>query len=314
MESIPSHLTQHTVPTNPFANQLVFLPNESVWPIPDWDAIAESEPTDAIDEFWTAMGGYWVDYVSAYLGHPYETYESKSFLLVSGRGKRESASIIRWLEEIQLKVANYLGPLLQQELYGKCPVFLFENDDEYYTYISHYYDEGEYGNSGGIYINRGYGHFALPFNEYVSVKPAMAHELTHALVRSANMPLWLNEGIAQLCEEAVTGHLTFDYDTVKEHIGDYWNSETIQAYWTGRSFQRADHGQVLSYHLAQAMTYRLMTNRSQFDAFALKATASDAGESALLEVFDTSLQTLVSSVLGEDNWTFRKEMHSNEPQ
>lgn len=293
-------------PLSRFADKLVFRVVESNWPIPIWEEIAKQEPEKNKNEFWTGMGGAWVDFVAQYLGPDYRAYESDRFLLISSQAESRSASILQWLEKTHSRISQFLGPLREKELIGKCIVIAFADEPSYYEYISHYYEDGEHGGSGGIFINEGYGHFAFPFLYYQGAESVMAHELSHSLVSSHGMPIWLNEGIAQLCEEAITGYLNLDYDEIKKRIDRYWNSETIQEFWTGKSFSSPDEGQVLSYHLAQGLTYRIMGDRDQFNDFALEASADDAGESALQARYSMSLNDLVSSFLGEGNWRYQK--------
>lgn len=111
---------------------------------------------------------------------------------------------------------------------------------------------------GGVYLNRGHGHFAMPngdLERYVSV---MSHELCHAFLHHLELPLWLDEAITQGVEHSITGLLPYVLD--REMIGrhqDYWDAPRIRAFWSGESFIFADEGQELSYHLARFILHGL---------------------------------------------------------
>lgn len=162
-----------------------------------------------------------------------------------------------------------------------------------------------------VYIDRGYGHFAIPESSNYNLPAALAHELTHALIANPELPEWVEEGLTQLCEEAIAGHLSLDFETIREHIDNYWTESTIQKFWNGSGFKSPDEGQTLSYHLSQLFVYQLIKDRSRFDRFAQNARRSDAGEKSLLNEYGLSLQDITESALGEGNWGYREKRIAN---
>lgn len=292
------------------AEKLVFERLSSGWPIPNWEELGKLEPEKGKHKFWSELSEAWVDCVSAFLGHPYDVYLSDHFILVSPIDKHSSVTLVKWLERSKATIAKFLGDIGDQDFHGKCPVFLFDSEDKYYEYISHYYPDGEHSTSGGIYLNSGYGHFALPFKDYNSTESVVAHELAHALIGASEMPLWLNEGLAQLCEEQIIGTTSFDIDKVKENIEVHWNAETIQDFWSGNSFNLPTIANELSYHLSQALTYRLMKDRTTFNVFSASARADDAGEAALQQSYGFGLNDLAATFLGEGDWSYQKKAPS----
>ncbi|MBD5782318.1 hypothetical protein IEN85_22655 [Pelagicoccus sp. NFK12] len=281
------------------------LRDKLTWPIPDWSEIEKSEPAENSNAFWTDVGSSWMDLLVEFFEAPYKVTESPHFWLISPYSPKQAIDQVKWLEATLQKIQKRLGPLGHAELVGKTPVLVFGNDDDYYEYIANYYDEGEWATSGGIYLNDGYGHFAIPDCSKHNLGGALAHELTHSLMRNTDIPLWLNEGLTQICEESITGYMSFDMETVRENIDSFWNQTNIQLFWNGSGFHTPDETQALSYHLAQLLTFRLIRNRTPFDAFVLGAQKADAGEASLVEHFGISLQELVASSLGVGDWRYR---------
>lgn len=276
----------------------------SAFPIPDWSAIARqadelSEDTD-LNAFWTERGRDWVHLLKKSLGPSYIGYESRHFWLISSQSDTASRRIIAWLESTRVKVVNALG--LDVSNHGKCPVIVTQDLETYYAYIAGYMPEDENALSGGMYLNHGYGHFIFTYLDMGQAEAVLAHELTHSLVAHLPIPAWLNEGVAQLCEQAATGRDHANYEDIRDTLGTYWTSETIQDLWSGRGFNRQDEGQLQSYHLSKVLTHMLTGDRARFLAFLHEAHYSDAGAAALLKHFDVSLEALVSDYLGEGVW------------
>ena len=80
----------------------------------------------------------------------------------------------------------------------------FHDTDTYYDYIADMYPEtGEFALTGGMFIDRGYGHLAMCMAYAGDHDRTIAHELSHALLRHLPLPLWLNEGVTQVIEDIV---------------------------------------------------------------------------------------------------------------
>lgn len=285
---------------------LKLLP-EATWPIPDWSYSEKLEPLENAHEFWTAAGSEWMDLLAEYIGAPYQITESPHFWLICPYPAKQAIARVKWLEKTLHSIRKLLGPIAMSELIGKTPIVIFANDEDYYSYIANYYQEGEWSRSSGVYLNDGYGHFVIPESAESNLAGALSHEMTHALIENQQIPLWLNEGIAQLCEESIAGFLSLDDDTIREHIETFWNESTIQSFWNGTGFSLASESQTLCYHLAQLLTYRLINDRTRFDAFTQKANRADAGETSLIDSYGFSLQDLAESALGDGDWSYRKE-------
>jgi hypothetical protein len=287
-------------------------PGPRGYPLPDWDGIARTvESTHRVDAWhaaWCDIAREWMEKVRVRLGSGYSIRESENFLLVSTASDEKANEVLRFLERIDERIRQTIPALLAETRHGKCPVLVFADASDFYEYVADYIDdEGESGAMSGVFLNRGYGHFALPSPDLESYISVMSHELCHAHLSHLSLPLWLDEAITQGVEHSITGVLPYalDRDIVERHR-DYWDEESIQYFWTGDSFSFSDDGQELSYHLARFLLYSLhqggRTPREEIDRFILAATDEDAGQSAVQEVFGVTLGECLEPLLGEGCW------------
>jgi len=83
---------------------------------------------------------------------------------------------------------------------------------------------------------------------------------------------------------------------------DFWNAETIQEFWSGKSFLRTDEGNLLSYDLARRITGRAARAEDRFRAFVRHAHQRDAGLGAEAHL-GFAITDLITAMLGEGEWT-----------
>lgn len=289
-----------------------FPPGEEGFPLPDWNAIADRVEAEHPPESWhhvyCELGTAWMDRIGKVLGGSYTVRESRNFILLSTVTEEKAAEVLSFLERIDKRIQQTIPALLPDALYGKCPVIAFGDEQDFYRYVSQYFTgDGDFGGIGGIYLNRGYGHFAMPNGDLERYVAVMSHELCHAFLHHLELPLWLDEAITQGVEHSITGTLPYLLD--REMIGrhqDYWDAQRIMAFWSGESFGFADEGQELSYHLARFILHGLYnggdTPRGVLDEFFLRAKYDDAGQSAAIEVLGISLGECLVPLLGEGDW------------
>ncbi len=280
--------------------------------MPDWDLLAgwveTSHPPEAWHDAYCELAREWVKQIQTQLGERYAIRESKNFVLLSTVGDEKATEVLRFLERIDERIQQTIPALLPEVLYGKCPVIAFADEQQFYDYVSQYHhDDGEFAGMGGVYLDRGFGHFAMPSEDLASYAAVMSHELCHAFLSHLDLPLWLNEAITQGVEHSITGNQPYllDREIIRRHQG-YWDAHLLQLFWRGDSFHLPDEGQELSYHLARFILHGLhqggTTPREVMDEFFLNAKYDDAGQSAALEVLGISLGDCVVPLLGDGDW------------
>ena len=281
-------------------------------PIPDWERLREpAGDDDQRHRFWTSAAGHWLDALGATFGAQYRVRESGDFLLLSALPERSATLFLRFCERALAQVRRNLGELASDDGWGKYVAIVVASHDDYYEYVSHYQpDGGEYAMSSGMFIHAGYGHFALPEDGLGEMEPVIAHELTHAELAHLPIPAWLNEGLAVNTEHAMfpmladpRAQLLSPRELQAQHAA-YWNHDSIQAFWSGKSFLVADDGNRLSYDLAKTITALAARDERAFRAFVATARMEDAGTGAE-QALGYPLAHLVEAVLGEGDWAPR---------
>jgi len=287
------------------------------FPRPNWEAIqsdVEKNHKEADQhELWCDIARAWTDRLASSFPSNHSIHESENFIVVTSEPQQYVSVFQGFLERTLKRIVDALPGIASDQGFGKHVVLIFDDIELYYSYLSYFYDEdGVYGLSSGVYLNRGYGHFAFPHQELSYAESIAAHEMTHALVSHLPIPAWLNEGMAVGVENLITGSapLRMDNETYARHRS-FWGEGEIQEFWSGESFHRPDEGQELSYHLAQFAINSLSQDYDAFTRFANKAHFSDGGEAAAKEVYQGSLGNLIAQYFGEGDWAPRPEAWSD---
>jgi len=276
---------------------------------PNWAVIAAwvdaNVQRDQWNESWTQLASQWLETLRETLGDSYSIIESEEFILVGSKDARLANRMLTSCEHARRTILKTLPNVARDEGYGKHVVLAFADTESYYDYISDFYpEEGEFALSGGIFLDQGYGHFAICLAYGDDHERVIAHELNHNLLRHLPLPLWLNEGVTQVMEDLVvdSSYFSTDHDLVRRHRA-YWSPKVIDAFWSGDSFFFPDDGQELSYHLAQVLFRNLMADfPKQISPLLNAAHYADAGNAALRQLCSVSLGDRLLQFLGEGDW------------
>jgi hypothetical protein len=208
-------------------------------------------------------------------------------------------------------------------------ILMFEEEDDYYTYISHFYRSDQMPRSAGCHLRRGYSHVALLFHNESSACHTIAHELTHAALHGLPAPLWVEEGVCETLRRMIGGPQIASgegnsnaywaatsgwmpplmWGELSERHHEFWNEKNIQEFWAGVSFGGEQEAQELSYSLAEVIVHLLSGDHDGFLAFISRAHSDDGGQTATLECLGRNLGDVVAQFLGPGNWRpYRKAM------
>lgn len=288
---------------------------------PDWNAIGNfietSFPKSDWQQVWVQVVQLWLEKIRDQLAGSYKLYETPNFFILSA-GEQDAIDATHKLCETSLKIIlKSLPGVAMAEGYGKRVVILFSTQDEYYSYISGFYPEGEHPMSGGICLsNEGYVHFAMPAFDNYSYGAVLVHELAHSCVAHLPLPLWLNEAIAMRMEE-IAGyrqHPELDKESYQKHLR-HWTAETIQLFWNGQSWSSPGDGFDLSYDLARILWKKIeidqVASHQSILKFLSSADHKDAGRSACQATFNLTLEDLIEDFLGKGSWKPKPETWKN---
>ncbi|MDR3401654.1 MAG: hypothetical protein P4L99_04065 [Chthoniobacter sp.] len=295
------------------------VPNRDEWfpkvegfPRPNWPAIWGWERAWASKEdrheAAQQVVRHWLTRLRDRLGGTYAVGESEHFHLLSAQDEKARGQMLHFLGSARARSLQILGDVAWTDGAGKHVVLRFTDLDDYYAYISHYYPDGQHAGSGGLFLRADYCHIAYYEKQDMNTERAtLAHELAHNLVAHLPLPSWLNEALAEAFEADVSSRrfAVVDRELHAEHES-YWNAETIQEFWAGRSFHTVE-GQRVSYSLAQVLldiiNREVRPPPEVFRRFVKQSTWQDAGEAAALEQFEVSLGEIASVFLSEGDWT-----------
>jgi hypothetical protein len=289
---------------------------------PDWKLIGHGI-RHAFEErqwpqVWRQIGIQWLDQLKADLGGDYQRYEAWNFLLLSAETKADSEAMLEIAEDAVEAIEAHLNYLTRRKpLYGKRVLLAFNEQDDYYSYLSHFYADGHHSTSAGIFLRAGYGHIALPFTKILYVKQVLIHELTHNCLFNLRIPTWLNEGLSQRMEREVdrvfatsafaSQRVVLNRELAAEHH-DFWNEQNIQEFWAGTSFYRPGDGNKLSYSLGEIFVEILAEQWRDFLDFVEHADPRDAGQDASLRFLDRCLGDVAGGFLGPGQWRPNRKM------
>lgn len=201
------------------------------------------------------------------------------------------------------RIVRLLAGVAKIPEWGKDILIVFDDEDAYYRYVSHYYPEaGEFAGSSGMYISAGCGHFVTAKADLRAIEPVIAHELTHGCVGHLPLPAWLNEGLAVNTEQRLSplGPSVFTPQQMHAKHRRFWGDAEIQEFWSGKSFLLNDDGNMLSYDLARIMVAQLSKDWESFRAFVLASSLADAGAAAAVEHLGVELGTVACALLEKE--------------
>lgn len=278
-------------------------------PRPQWKIIAAAidalPPTVSRSAAWAEAERQWLDELCDALGPPYAWIESGPVLMVAACEAAEAGPFARMAAGALAIIDDVLGePAVA--LKGKLVVLALCPAETYYTYISHYYADGEYGGSGGACLSED-GHLHIAFIHVGDdVERVLMHEMVHVRLHGADLPLWLEEGLAEMLSRRVARAQPLQLAPAdvrrQQH---WWGKHGLQSFWEGTSFSRNNRGQAFSYHLAEIMVSTMIADHSKrFRAFLSDASSKDAGDAASRKHLGISIADWAERFLGEGDWAY----------
>jgi hypothetical protein len=288
-------------------------------PCPQWDLLAtwvESHADfDAERDAWTGVARQWLSVLGPALGPGYEVAETDEFLGLAPRADGVGPSLLRFAGRCRSELLSLLGGVTDFVVPGKQVIVVLGGANDYYRYISLYFPEGEHGGSVGVHVREGYPHIALRYLTNWEAETTVAHELTHSALHHLGLPLWIEEGLAQMFEHNMTGRSLLELDPEKagEHKR-YWKKHGLDAFWRGEGFSRPGKMQELSYQLAEILLRLLVEDsrprwfglvkepRQRFYAFLRAARVQDCGAASCRNNMGFDLSDLAAKFLGPGEW------------
>lgn len=285
----------------PFSSHITI---DNQFPYVDWAAveawIAELPSNETQGRAWSMCERAWLLHFRTALGSSYQLAEAGDAMLISSLEPNVARATLEFMNLTLQRIVHALNGVATVPESGSDILIVFDDYDDYYKYISHYYPEqGEFAGSSGMYLHSGCSHFVTVKSDLQVIEPVIVHEMTHGCVAHLPLPAWLNEGIAVNMELRL-GHAGSPLYTPREmhqkHL-KFWGQPEIQEFWSGKSFLRSDEGSMLSYDLARIIVEQMAKDWEAFRNFVLAADRADGGSTAASEHLGVGLGECVCAIL-----------------
>lgn len=293
-------------------------------PVVDWAAVQrwvhgipnESAKADA----WSACERAWLEHLRAALGQAYRVRTQGSAILLSTLDAHVADAALAFVNKTVQRIVHVLDGVAAVPEWGHDILIVFDDDEAYYRYVSHYYPQaGEFAASSGMFVHQGCGHFVTVKADLRAVEPVIAHELAHACLSHLPIPAWLNEGLAvntehRLCPVHQAHASPWQ---LHERHRKFWGTDQIQEFWSGKSFLRNDEGNELSYDLARILVSQFAADWDRFRQFANAADLVDGAASSAQDHLNLDLGAAVCAVLEREPdpcWSPRPQTWHGDPE
>lgn len=276
----------------------------------DWKSVrADVDPYrdhPGIDRIWTELAAQWLGILGRTLGPSYRLFEGKHLLMLSPSPPERVRLLLDTGDAAYARLQNLIPRTPGQRGFGKHAVIVAGANTHYYAYVSYYQPEQEKTivTSGGMFLKHGYRHTVINGNRNADYR-ALVHELTHESVSHLELPLWLEEGLAQSMEDMVPEYRPPIIDGRQARLHRrYWSWFGTDHFWRGTSFASVP-SQKLSYQLSDILFRNLRNHRQhgrRLGEFVTTASRKDAGAAACKACFGRTLGDVAAEFLGPGNW------------
>jgi hypothetical protein len=263
-----------------------------------WDLLEKEGAAHA--KGWEEAKLEWCEQIRSDLGGNARVHIAPNVILVTDMEEALARGCVNYADEVHGLLRLALSDLGHPHANGRVPLFIFQDDADYYDYLGyHYPNEGTFPASAGIQIRDWCQHVAIHSPEGRSAALTIAHELCHLLVSHLALPTWIDEGVAMKLPRALAasarrgntgwwnaleqqqGPLMME-DTL-DRLGWFWTEDRIQTFWAGTSWNEAGDSSDLSYTLAELLVTQLSDDWGSFLGFLAAANYNDGGQTAALD-------------------------------
>lgn len=270
---------------------------------PQWQII-EQWINDHIEEVArprarTSATEQWLAKVAAPMG--YHVVTTDNFLIMTRADNDDLRRLIRVCEGCLTRIVRTLRLARLDSRFERMTVLAFAAWRPYRRYLHHVMPMDDHRAFAGVFIGDLYPYVIIK-TKHVELTRLLAHELTHACLHHLPLPLWLNEGLTQVCEdvvvEASSFHLTAASAAEQEA---FWREHSLESFWDGTAFysDAASHAYTLAAVLVRTM---LVDYGERFPKFVERANRADAGQLAAQAILGVGLEDRVAIYLGPGDW------------
>ncbi len=257
---------------------------------------------DHHEDVWWEVGRFWVERLKQQLGPEFFLLESYDCLLLSCLPPKRAQFLLSNTETILQRMESLLGTnALQRGSYGPHLMLCFADSHGLHEYLVEFEDDSESMAPAAVFIPGGCGHIAMYGDDLRMLEPTLVHELTHAMLWHLGLPLWLEEGVAQVLPQLVVHSrgIEINRDLVEEQQ-EVWGQDGLRGFWDGSAF-RCPRRSEAAYNLGEVLVRSMLSRKGvDFQGFLASASWRDCGQGASRECLKYELTDLVRDFLGPD--------------
>ena len=280
---------------------------------PRWEELygpLETRFPEHHEEVWWEVARFWVDRMHGYLGPRFHLLESYDCLLLTCLPPRRAGFLLESTDEMLDRMRSLLGSsALESGTFGPHVVVCFDDYQELQDHLVEFEpEEGESAAPAAVFIPGGCGHIAMFGDDLRMVEPTLVHELTHALLWHRGLPLWFEEGVAQVLPQLVVrSHgLLVDKDLHRRQR-EGWTKHGLRGFWDGSAFRHPDQAEH-AYALAEVLVRSMLERKLNIAAFLANASWRDSGQKAGREHLKVEPALLARELFGV-NYFYRVLPH-----
>jgi len=278
------------------------------FPHPDWRSLSAmiepSLPPETFHWVTTQMEAEWMLLLRNHLGGDYQVHEGPRTLLLTDLPRHEARETLDFIEQTLLTLTHALMGHADQATSGMHIVIVMSEEDDYYSYIAHFFSERLFRLTSGVCVRSGGEVHVVVNGAGPALRRTLAQQLGYDLLSQQRMPIWIEEGLVHVLTSYVLkeGEPKFD-ETGLAAQRQLWTSLGMDLFWGGAAFYQTDDTTQKAYELAELLVRTMNRIDAQaFDRFVGAAHPLDAGEPACRGLFGVSLRHIVREVLGEGPW------------
>lgn len=298
-----SHILDMAAPQEISVDDQVYrLPSTEDEPLFDWEKInAWLETSNNSPKACDAVRRVWALHLRDWLGDGFRVYEDSDVIVLSSQEGAELKATVDFIHRSRAKIVRVLKDISHFDEYDKSLLILLDDNDSYYSYVAQY-ETDQAPISGGVFIRLPTPHFVARKDDLSLLEATLVHELTHSALNHLALPVWVDEGLAVNTEYRIAGmgEPAYKPEVFLHKHKLYWDEDSIQGFWSGKSFQLTGDAMLLSYELARILIQHLSQDWESFKLFVQEATYQDAAEKSAAEHCGVDLGASVSAILEKE--------------
>jgi len=292
-------------------------------PQPKWVQVLDALGDDPIQ--WEPFLREWSNHAAVAFGSNGLVYRTERAIIVTDLAEKDAERTVRVVRSAVDLIEHLCLPSDHQDRRWPRLFFVVEDEERYYDFAaggieavealqesdatSHEQASFEDAQpaeeiaSAGMCFQDGYVHILAGYRRNDYFATTIAHEFTHAVNASRQLPLWLDEGLAEVMAarfmygKRYQDNFVLDRLQWRDTVG-VWKRNGFDSLWSGEAFRDLDLSYA-AYDLVPRLTINLLERCGEagFRALLESGPWEDQGDSAIQSVTGQSLSDFANAMI-----------------